>query len=336
MILTANNVQSGTTINAGTLQLGSGGTAGGITGVVIINSGASLVAVNTDLSGGQITNNTGGAFDISGAAGGGATVSSMTGAGDIQLGSRRLTITGNSVGTVGGVISGVGGSLVTNGGSLSLLGANTYSGGTTVNGGTLSISSDANLGAAGGSLALDAGTLRASGTFTTSRTTTLTGSGTFDVGIGTLTHAGAIGGSGGLVKEGAGTLILTGAISYAGGTTVSRGTLQGNTTTLLGNIANNGAVVFDQAADGSYGGVMSGASVAWPRPAPAPSPSPPPTPTMAARRSTPAPCGWPPAHRWRRQARSSSTAAPSSSAATTSRWGRCRARAASSPWAAAR
>ena len=71
----------------------------------------------------------------------------------------------------------------------------------TVNGGTLSIASDANLGAAGGSLALGAGTLRATGTFTTSRTTTLTGGGTFDIGLGTLTHAGAIGGSGGLVKR---------------------------------------------------------------------------------------------------------------------------------------
>ena len=53
-------------------------------------------------------------------------------------------------------------------------------------------------------------------------------------------------------------LILTGTNSYAGGTTVSAGTLQGNTTSLQGNIVNNAAVVFDQAATGTYAGAMSG------------------------------------------------------------------------------
>ena len=38
----------------------------------------------------------------------------------------------------------------------------------------------------------------------------------------------------------------------------SAGTLQGNTTSLQGNIVNNAAVVFDQAATGTYAGAMSG------------------------------------------------------------------------------
>ena len=42
-----------------------------------------------------------------------------------------------------------------------------------------------------------------------------------------LTLSGDISGSGGLTKTGSGTLVLTGANSYAGGTTVSDGTLQG-------------------------------------------------------------------------------------------------------------
>ena len=38
----------------------------------------------------------------------------------------------------------------------------------------------------------------------------------------------------------------------------SAGTLQGNSTSLQGSIVNNAAVVFDQAVNGTYAGVMSG------------------------------------------------------------------------------
>src|SRR5699024_6068683 len=50
------------------------------------------------------------------------------------------------------------------GGTLVLSGTNTYDGGTSVNGGTLSVSSDANLGDAGGELDFNGGTLRVTGT----------------------------------------------------------------------------------------------------------------------------------------------------------------------------
>ena len=53
-------------------------------------------------------------------------------------------------------------------------------------------------------------------------------------------------GTGSLTKSGAGTLILSGVNSYSGGTTVSGGTLQGNTTSLQGNILNNASVTFNQ------------------------------------------------------------------------------------------
>jgi outer membrane autotransporter protein len=61
-----------------------------------------------------------------------------------------------------------------------------------------------------------------------------------------------------LVKVGTGTLTLLGPNIYSGGTTVAGGTLAGNTTSLQGNILNNAALVFDQAADGTYAGVLSG------------------------------------------------------------------------------
>jgi outer membrane autotransporter protein len=65
-------------------------------------------------------------------------------------------------------------------------------------------------------------------------------------------------GTGSLTKLNGGTLILTGPNTYSGGTIVSAGTLQGNTISVQGNITNNATVLFDQAADGTYAGVMSG------------------------------------------------------------------------------
>ena len=65
-------------------------------------------------------------------------------------------------------------------------------------------------------------------------------------------------GSGALTKLDAGTLTLLGANSYSGGTTVSGGVLQGNTTSLRGNIVNNATVAFDQSASGTYAGTLSG------------------------------------------------------------------------------
>jgi outer membrane autotransporter protein len=65
-------------------------------------------------------------------------------------------------------------------------------------------------------------------------------------------------GTGTLTKTGAGTIILTGGNDYSGGTLVMDGVLQGNTASLPGDILNNAAVAFDQSADGSYTGVMSG------------------------------------------------------------------------------
>ncbi|WP_404406705.1 autotransporter domain-containing protein [Pelagibacterium halotolerans] len=93
----------------------------------------------------------------------------------------------------------------------------------------------------------------------------LTGATSFRVGDGTsagadyvATIGSALTGTGSLTKTDLGTLRLTGTNSYTGGTTVSAGTLVGNITSLQGNIANNAALVFDQEADGTYTGILSG------------------------------------------------------------------------------
>ena len=72
------------------------------------------------------------------------------------------------------------------------------------------------------------------------------------------TYVGVISGRGGLQKTGPAGLILTGANTYTGVTTVSAGTLRGNTTSLRGPIVNNALLQFDQASSGTYAGVISG------------------------------------------------------------------------------
>jgi hypothetical protein len=76
---------------------------------------------------------------------------------------------------------------------------------------------------------------------------------------GVISDGGMGGGRGGsLVKIGRGTLTLTGGNSYTGGTTVRRGVLQGDSTSLQGDIVNNASVVFNQTGFGTYAGTMSG------------------------------------------------------------------------------
>ncbi len=64
--------------------------------------------------------------------------------------------------------------------------------------------------------------------------------------------------NGGLTKAGSGTLVLSGANTYALGTLVSAGALEGTTTSLQGNVTNNAALVFNQSANGTYAGAISG------------------------------------------------------------------------------
>ena len=88
-------------------------------------------------------------------------------------------------------------------GTLVLNGANTYTGGTAINGGVLQISSDANLGDVAGGLSFDGGTLHTTASLTSARATTLNaGGGAFDVDPATtLTMGGVISGDGALTKN---------------------------------------------------------------------------------------------------------------------------------------
>jgi autotransporter-associated beta strand protein len=163
------------------------------------------------------------------------TVGSLAGGGSVALGTAALTTGGNNLSTTfAGSISGTGSLSKIGAGTLILRGANSYSGGTTVLAGSL-VGDSASLQGSIANSALVVFDQAGSGTFT-----------------------GAMTGGGTLTKTGAGALTLTGANTYSGGTNVTAGTLIGTTTSLQGSIANGGQVIFDQASDGIYAGVMSG------------------------------------------------------------------------------
>ncbi|MBZ9846364.1 autotransporter-associated beta strand repeat-containing protein, partial [Mesorhizobium sp. CA5] len=130
-------------------------------------------------------------------------------------------------------------------GTLVLSGANSYSGGTAIYGGTLQVSTDGNLGDASGGLSLDGGTLHTTADIVSGRAVTLNvGGGTFDTdGATSLALDGTVSGTGALTKDGAGTLVLSGANSYQGGTVINGGTVQITADANLGNAA--GKVTFD-------------------------------------------------------------------------------------------
>jgi len=218
---TFSGVMSGTgalvKLGAGTLTLSGVNTfSGGAT----INAGAISVKADNDLgaSGGPVTLN-GGTLTASAA---------FNSARRITLGSNggTLSLSGNV--TLSNTISGPGALTKLGSKTLTLLGTNTYLGGTTNSAGTVSISSDAQLGDPGGVLTIGAATLSTSGSFTSARNVSLnTGTATFTIGTGvTNTLNGIISGPGALTKKGTGVLLLGGSNTYTNTTTVSAGTLR--------------------------------------------------------------------------------------------------------------
>ena len=111
-------------------------------------------------------------------------------------------------------ITGAGGINKLDAGTLVLSGSNSYSGGTTLSGGILQVSSDDNLGAAAGGLTFDGGALRVTGTsFQSTARGIIWGpaGGGFDIAdaANVFTVGQALSGPGGLLKAGVGTLVLT-------------------------------------------------------------------------------------------------------------------------------
>jgi autotransporter-associated beta strand protein len=178
--------------------------------------------------------------------------------GTVRPGSITVANTGGTTYTFAdggsGVIAGNTGLTMTSDGTGTLvIGThNTFSGPVSITGGTVSISSSDNLGngAAGNSVTLAGGTLRATATLDLGATRPVTlgsGGGTLDVALSTtLTVSGAVGGAGtgdALTKSGAGTLVLSGTSTYAGPTVISAGTLRVTNSASLGAVPGGAVTV---------------------------------------------------------------------------------------------
>nr|HAF2590185.1 autotransporter outer membrane beta-barrel domain-containing protein [Salmonella enterica] len=248
----ANSYTGGTTISGGTLVASNVEALG--TGDVTNNA---TLELNT---GGDFINNIGGTGRVeksgddtltlsgSNTYTGGTTISGGTlvandvnalGTGDVT---DNATLELNTSGTFDNVISGSGQVVKSGDKTLTLSGSNTYTGGTTINDGTLIASNVEALG---------------TGDVTDNATLELNTGGTFD---------NAISGSGQVVKSGDETLTLSGANSYTGGTLISSGTLVANDVNALGtgDVTDNAVLElntggdFDNAISGSGQVVKSG------------------------------------------------------------------------------
>ncbi len=260
-ILTADNTYTGgTTISAGTLQLGNGGTSGAILGNVVDNGALAFNRSDVQTFAGQISGS-----GVVNQIGTGTTIltanNTYTGgtaisAGTLQLGNGgttgailgdvanngALTFNRSDVQTFVGQISGGGVVNQIGTGTTILTADNTYTGGTTISAGALQLGN-------GGTTGSILGDVANNGTLTFNRSDF-------------QTFPGQISGSGMVNQIGAGTTILTADNTYTGGTTISAGTLQlgngGVTGAILGDVENNGALTFNRSDVQTFAGQITG------------------------------------------------------------------------------
>ena len=161
----------------------------------------------------------------------------------IELGGLGGTIdTNGNISTISHEIGGPGELSKQGAGTLILTGTNSFGGGTAILAGTLQIG---NGGATGGLV----GDILNNGVLVIDRSDQ-------------ATYAGNVTGSGSLIQAGTGTTVLTGTGNYAGGTSISAGTLQigngGTSGSISGDVTNNGALEFNRSNVMDFAGVISG------------------------------------------------------------------------------
>jgi filamentous hemagglutinin family protein len=184
----------------------------------------------------------------------------------IELGG-TLAVTNSGSSTISGVISGDTALTKAGSGSLALPSTNTYTGRTTINGGTINITKDAGLGAAPGSFVADQLIFNggeifnyngASFSLNANRGITLTGDGTIRVNnSGLITVPGAITGSGSLTLRANNLLFnsrlkLTGTNTYTGDTIIQGGTIIVDGAGTLGNGSYAGNITIGSLYSGKF------------------------------------------------------------------------------------
>ncbi len=243
-------------------------TLGGVntfTGPTVIGGGATLALAGAGCvaaSSGIVVN---GVFDIS-ATTAGASIAALTGGGSVALGARTLTLS-NAAGGFAGAIGGSGGVSLAGGAQL-LTGVNSFTGPTAIGGGaTLALAGAGRIAASSGVLV--SGVLDVSATSAGATVAGLYGGGSVLLGSKSLTlsaaaggFAGTIAGSGGLTIGG-GAQALAGANLYTGGTTIGPGSALGlgnggASGGIVGNVADNGTLMFDRSDSVTFAGAVSG------------------------------------------------------------------------------
>ena len=266
LILTASNTYTGTTtIGSGTLQIGNGGSGASIGGTSGVTDNASLIFDHSDTvtfnplitGSGSLTQTGSGVLILtnSNSYSGATTISS----GSLQIGN------GGSGASIGGapgvtdngslvfnhgdavifnqVVTGKGSLTQTGSGILILTNSNSYTGTTTIGGGTLQIG-------AGGASGSVAGNIADNGVVVFSRSDS-------------VTFGKVISGSGSLIQAGPGMLLLSANDTCTGGATISAGTLQlgdgvVNNGAVQGNVADSGVLAFANPLSQTYSGQISG------------------------------------------------------------------------------
>ncbi|MBO1907713.1 autotransporter domain-containing protein [Microvirga sp. 3-52] len=168
--------------------------------------------------------------------------------------------------TVSAPFTGTGSLTKIGAGTIVLAGQNSYSGGTVLQAGTLTLASSSALGT--GRLDARDNTRLSFGAdgLNVANDMALTGNLNIATGPGrAATLSGVISDglmTGSVVKAGAGTLTLTSANNYTGNTVISAGTLQigdgGTNGSILGEVTNNGTLVFNRSDDVTFGGAVIG------------------------------------------------------------------------------
>ncbi|NCV58812.1 MAG: hypothetical protein EBW47_08485, partial [Betaproteobacteria bacterium] len=231
MLISGTNSLRGTNlISGGTLRAGTAQSFGLNAALVLSNT----LGVTADFNGFNQT--------IGSLAGGGAS------GGTVLLGTNNMTLgTANANTSFGGLIDGSGSVIKVGTGTQTLTSANTYSGGTFLNAGGITIGHGRALGTGDLTFVSNNTVLGASASVTLTNRVALNANGIVDTAANSLTMSGVISGTGSLTKQGSGVLNLLGTNTYTGVNNLLGGTLAlGNSQAISGNtvtVASNSTVL---------------------------------------------------------------------------------------------